>query len=195
MRSFTSAGWLPWHPSKRLLSDVEVGVSDRPYHLHVDIPGVTPLNSADSMHWSTRHRHRTLWHGLVAVYVPTRSRPKRELPHALVTITRNTARRADFDNLVSAVKFPLDALEELGIIVSDKPECIGRCSVRWKFAQLKKGFTTIDVLECGAEDLDLTPWLPQCRHRCVVEIGAFECHLSLGHDGMHAKGNTYWGDE
>ena len=169
------------------------------YKLHFEVPFLAPLgNKAKSMHHRARTRERVKWVHAIGVLVPKSMRPDRPLRCAIVSIHRPSAQIGDYDNLVTGLKFPLDALGAklgVGIIEDDGPHSIGRPDIGWHKVPLKQGKTVIEVFECDPADLDRTPWRSHCDHRAVDEKGtAIVCLLLPGHGGLHCTGNTYWGE-
>jgi hypothetical protein len=95
----------------------------------LDIPESTPsLNRTTRMHWVKRHQMRAKWQWLVkAARLDARIFLKEPLPKARITIERFGPKLLDYDNLVGgACKALIDSLVREGLILDDKPECIGQ---------------------------------------------------------------------
>lgn len=129
------------------------------YWLDVEIPFGARVNSADRIHWRTRHHEKQVARDEVLLAVRGR-RPLRPLEHALVRITRRAPGTApDPDNLASGGKHVLDALVFAGVLADDRPAVIGRPQFRAEGARERS--TRIEILEVElgtheriAEELD-----------------------------------------
>lgn len=129
------------------------------YRLDIDLPGLPPLNSAANKGWKWKLGKRKAWGKIIAACVPRAKRPVHPLPHARVTITRCSSQPPDYDNMGNAAKWVLDELQKIGVLDDDRGKCIGRPTLLWKKAPLKRGHTLVLVEQCEAEDLDVRAWL------------------------------------
>ena len=129
------------------------------FRIEVDLPGVPPLNAADSFHWRKRDRLRKKWLKIVCSLVPRSKLPKpRPLPHAHVTIIRCTSVAGDGDNLPNGGKWIVDAAVKVGLIQNDAPANIGKVSHKWRRTAPRKSHTILIVEECSAFDVDTSDW-------------------------------------
>ncbi len=91
-------------------------------------------------------RQKTLKHTLAAI---VEQEPLRELKTPiLIKITRHSANRPDYDNLISGSKYIIDSLVKLEMIPDDSCEyvCL-ECS--WEYVERNQGFMEVVILEEG----------------------------------------------
>ncbi len=112
----------------------------------VTIPGIPPINSARSDHWSKRRKTRETWR--TAIHVMTHGqRPRSPLAFARVRLIRRSSSEPDYDNLVEAFKPVLDALCDCRILTDDKPSNFehGRAEYVWQKAGDRGAEIVIEV--------------------------------------------------
>jgi hypothetical protein len=94
----------------------------------LDIHESTPsLNVSQNLHWVKRHQLRHKWGWLIrAARLEARVYPKEPLRKARLTFERWGPKLLDHDNHVGGCKPVVDSLVREGLILDDKPECIGQ---------------------------------------------------------------------
>ena len=116
------------------------------YRLRLEIPGLTPMNTADGPNRWTRRRARKKWETWVWGLVSSaRKTPAAPLERAHVTITRHSSREPDYDALVQGGKFLLDGLVKAGVLLDDRPAVIGQPEYHWVQAPPKSGRMVVTV--------------------------------------------------
>lgn len=129
------------------------------YRLEVDLPGLTPLNSAANMTWRRKVSTRKKLKRIMWALIPKAKRPPGgPVAHARVTITRCSSVPADGDNLDHCAKWILDELVTLAVLPEDRATAIGKARVEWQREKPKRGHMLVVVEECGADEIDKSNW-------------------------------------
>lgn len=107
---------------------------------------VLPKNFLNSRaHWAVRNAHNRKWDEIVYFW-SAGNRPKKPLKTAHVKLTRYSARRMDFDNLVASFKSVVDSLVTNEILEDDNWDVIGMPEFHWfKERDKKKQKITVEV--------------------------------------------------
>ena len=133
-----------------------------PFTLRLEIPGLTPMNSADNLHWRKRYRAKVHWEHAVWAAIhqaqwsgdPMMNWGILPLSLARVVITRRSSgREPDFENLAQSGKWLLDQLvkNRPQILVDDSPAIIGQPEYRWEKCKRKDQAMIVEVSELTAE--------------------------------------------
>ena len=101
--------------------------------IKIELPGLTPINTADGFDRWVRKKSKDRWMKEVAAMVHGH-KPKEPFQYAQIIICRYSKTRPDYDNLVQGGKFLLDGLVSSKIILDDDWECVGRPLYDWIFA-------------------------------------------------------------
>jgi hypothetical protein len=108
-----------------------------PYILYIKVPLLPKLyNSLERQSFWARRKERDEWHNLMRLVVGN-NKPRAPLMEAHISAIRHSCRAPDPDALAMSFKFPIDALQELGVINNDNIQTIGYPEYRWK--QCKRG--------------------------------------------------------
>lgn len=97
-------------------------------------------------HWQKKYRHAKVWKRLVYFEVVSQ-KPPRPWKKAKLTLTRVSAKRPDYDGLVSSFKHVIDGLVEAGILADDTSKVTGVPDYKWELGKPKKGFIKVKVEE------------------------------------------------
>ena len=119
--------------------------------LELEIPGLPPINSSDRLTRWTAIKLRNKWTSAVctAVLVSAGKWPE-PMKRAKITITRCSATRPDYDNLVQGGKHLIDGLRRARVILDDDHDTIGEPVYLWEYAPRSAGCVRIRVEEVGA---------------------------------------------
>lgn len=118
-----------------------------PYRLEFTLPGLPKtMNTVggSSNHWTARAREARLWKNQVILKVVSQ-RPAAPLKKAVLTLTRASSVRPDYDNLVSSFKRVVDGLVVGKIIEDDGWDYIGMPAFHWIKAPQGRGFIHVIV--------------------------------------------------
>ena len=115
------------------------------YRMEFELIGLPKMaNQLLRGHWIVKHRHAAKWK--LAVAKATHGRlPHKPLASAALTLTRVSSAEPDFDGLVSGFKAVIDGLVECGVIVTDKPSCIGQPKFLWEKGRPGHGKVRVKV--------------------------------------------------
>lgn len=115
------------------------------YSLAFELQGLPKMpNSLLGSHWRARAGHAQEWHRKMW-RCAWHLKPEKPLERAVVTFTRYSSREPDFDGLAGSFKAVADGLVKCGIIVDDRPSCIGQPTYLWEKCAPKKGHVKIKV--------------------------------------------------
>ena len=115
------------------------------YSIEFTLPGLPKMsNQLLRGHWRTKHGHTKVWKRKTwrAVWPCL---PPEPLERAVLTITRCSSVRPDYDGLVSSAKCIIDGLVEAGVLANDKHENIQVPIYTWEQAPRGKGCMRIKV--------------------------------------------------
>lgn len=97
----------------------------------LQIPGRVPSNNGKDGLLRMHYRQKAELKGIWTMLFRSQARGKKHEGPVLITITRYCVKALeDFDNLVSTMKIPMDAVKAAGIIVDDKMRVIGQPEFR-----------------------------------------------------------------
>jgi len=119
--------------------------------MRLELPGLTPCNSARHRHWSLEYRERKRWKAAVRWEVLAclgdRSAPC--LARARVKITRRStaAKSPDRDNLTHGAKWILDGLVEARVLLDDSPDVLVGLECDWERVGRRRDQQMIVVVE------------------------------------------------
>lgn len=105
---------------RKVYSDFKL-LSERPYHLFLQLPGCpyTP-NSLRGSFWKY-YRHKKDWLAKITQF-RRKFIPETPLIKAEIIFTRWSTGKTDYDNNVASFKPVLDCLKDVGIILNDSPD-------------------------------------------------------------------------
>lgn len=121
------------------------------YCLEFEVAGLPKMmnGSHGSIHAAAGERSK--WRRIVKSKVLSfPNRPKKPLECALLSLTRCSSRRPDYDGLVAGFKSVIDGLKDAGLIVDDKYENIGYPMYNWEKAANKEGKIRVTIEETDA---------------------------------------------
>lgn len=116
------------------------------YQLKIVISGLPKLSmNGPHSHWRVKLSRARQWQALVMLAVG-KYKPESPLSKALITYTRHSSMRPDFDNMVASFKHLQDGLKMAGVIVDDKYSVVGEPKYLWEKAPRGEGYVTIEVI-------------------------------------------------
>lgn len=116
------------------------------YSVILKIDGVPELpNRIMRSHWSKISKHANLWKKLVAMRAVGK-KPPYPLARSQAILTRCSARKPDYDNLVASFKPVVDGLINCGIIVDDNPAYFS-AEYKWEKIPQKQAHILISISE------------------------------------------------
>lgn len=116
------------------------------YVLEFTIKGLPKMsNQLLRGHWASKQGHARKWKKAVDDVLKDRIKPPCPLISAVLTLTRHSSSRPDFDGLVSSFKAVVDGLVESGVLADDSHEVIGVPTYIWEKASPGKGFISVRV--------------------------------------------------
>lgn len=131
------------------MSEAQKAESVNEFVIPQRLPGLNQYTNACRTHWSRGAKLKRqieqdiCWHILTAKSV-RKLRPVHG-PVSLEIEWHEKDRRRDFDNIVSAKKFILDAMQKMGIIPNDDREHV--CAISDKVINDKRDFVVVRLYE------------------------------------------------
>jgi hypothetical protein len=119
----------------------------KPFELEFEIPGLTKMsNQLLRGNWRTKHGHARKWKIAVLIAIGS-NRPDTPIAKCRLKLTRCSARRPDYDGLVSGFKPIIDGLVEAGVLLNDSYENVDIPEYLHETCGAKDGKMRVRVIE------------------------------------------------
>lgn len=97
------------------------------------------------MHWAAYTKVRDKWTWLIRA-----EKPQKHKGRVIISFTRFSTARPDWDNLYASFKIIGDSLETLGVIKDDSMDVVEKLDANWKKVSKRKyQRTEIRIEDCG----------------------------------------------